>query len=151
MKCRFVTCPHSDYARYCYPTCKLPRILNLLAIWIHVYTCFSGCKYAYISCYSVFVMRPFINYGMGHKSGRRSNIFGSHLVDQQFFTSLGGGNPFHTSCLCTCASWYIFKWMHVPIGGSNISRLIQGDKKYLGSNIHASCWATCLPLPPPHN
>ncbi len=133
MSCRFVTCPHSDYARYCDPTSKLPRILNTLAIWIHVYTCLSGCKYAYISYYSDSFIRTFINYQRGHKSGRQSNIFGSHLVDQHFLTSLGGVNLFHISYWGTCWSWCIFKWIHMPIGGSTISRLLGGDKKYLGS------------------
>ncbi len=107
MSCRFVTCSHSDYARFCDPTSKLPRILNPLDIWIHVYTCLSRCKYAYISYYSVPLWGHSLIMGWGQKSGRESNIFGSHLMDQQFLTSLGGGNLFYKSCWDTCWSWYI--------------------------------------------
>ncbi len=45
MGSRFVCHCHSDFAGFCDPHIQTTRIYNPLAIWIHVYTCLSGCKF----------------------------------------------------------------------------------------------------------
>ncbi len=96
MGCRFVACPYSYYAGLWSPHPDFPGFSPLpLAIWIQVYTCLSGCQFAYISYYSVSFMEPLINYEMG-----AANIFVPHLEDQNCLPSPGGGggsNLVHTS------------------------------------------------------
>ncbi len=137
------------------PTSKLRMLLNPLPfefMCTHVWVDANMQTYLIIL---FLLLSHWLIMGWGHKSGKWANIFGSHLVDQQFLTSLGGGNVFHTSCWGTCWPWYIFKWIHVPIGGSTIFRLFQGDKKYLDSTWWELQKYSCISLsylpafPPP--
>ncbi len=141
----FVT-PDANYPGFWTP---LPFEFTCTHVWV------NANMHTYLS-----ILFPLWGYsliiGWVHKSGRRSNIFGSYLVDQQVLNLLGGGNLCHISCWGICWSWYVFKWIHMPIWRTTNSRLLRVIRNICAQlcggskNIHASCWATCL-LHPPHN
>ncbi len=100
-----------NYARFYDHTSRLPRVLNTLVIWIQVYTCLGGYKFAYISYYSFTFMRPFIIYGMGT-------------------ASLGGGGIFLDQ------TWgiIIFLWHHLEWGQicfTHLAELLAGHGIYI--------------------
>ncbi len=71
--------PHPDYTGF----------WTTLAIWIHVYTCLSGCKYVCISYYSVSFMGSLINNGIGQQAWKGV---------QHFWTPLRGSTIFDLTC-----------------------------------------------------
>ncbi len=128
-----------------------------------LYTCVSGCTFAYISDYSVSFMAPLIKYGMGAASlGWRSNIFGSHLGDQQLLTSLGWGEVkfvFHISLsyllvmvylqMNSCANWGLGGGGQHFLGPFGVLKHIWA---HLGVEAHTiSCISlSYLPAPTPY-
>ncbi len=106
-----------------------------------LYTCVSGCTFGYISDYSVSFMAPLIKYGMGAASlGWRSNIFGSHLGDQQLLTSRGWGEVkfvFHISLSYLLVMVYLQMNSCANLvlgGGSTLFGPLWGVKTYMGSS-----------------